>query len=190
MRIHIPSLAPGVEVLAGSYLGKQLLSGMISATVTPVEPQLCFMDLDDRLASASCLRESVVAYRTLMRRPGSALYPVVANLSAETAEELFTLMDLMGDAIMACRLDPEGHMSGLRVVGRLEAKLRLTLDLVEEMRVTDTTSLRERLPEEGVPTLWNNRLGALVAKGLVAEFPAGRAKKFKSMEEMGGADGR
>lgn len=190
MRIDVPSLAPpGLEILAGAILGRQILAGMVSASPQPDQPELCFMDLRDATVSASCLRESVVAYRNVMRRPGSNIYPVVANVSAETAEELFTVMDLSGDAIMSCRLT-DGVMSGVRIVGRLDGKLRLTLDLVDEMRVADTASLRERLPEEGVPTLWNNRLSALVAKGLVAEFPAGRAKQFKSISEMGGADGR
>lgn len=186
MRVEIAKLAGRPSPLAGAALGRNVFGKLAAECALPERPTICVLDFSGvELATASFLRESVVAFRDYTRNAKSKLYPVIANASEDTIEDLYALLADRTDAMVACNLNPGGHLVSWRVIGRLDQKQRETLDLVQEIeesgKVADTALLSELRPDEGVQTLWNNRLAALVSKGLLVEFVDGRAKRFRTV---------
>jgi len=191
MRFKISDVVGKPSPLPGAALGRAVLGKLVEACPLPDEPTVCFIDfLDIDLATASFLRESVIAFRDYTRQRRSMLYPVIANASAGTLDDLYAVLVDRNDAITACNLDAQENIISTRIVGRLDEKQRQTLDLVRQIEddggIADTATLCDLRPEEGVQTLWNNRLAALVEKGLLVEFVSGRAKRFRSIASVGG----
>jgi hypothetical protein len=186
MRIEIAKLAGRLSPLAGAALGRNVFGKLAAKCALPEQPTICILDFSGvELATASFLRESVVAFRDYTRNAKSKLYPVIANASDDTIDDLYALLADRTDAMVACSLDGGGRLVSWRIIGRLDQKQRETLDLVQEIeesgKVADTALLSELRPDEGVQTLWNNRLAALVSKGLLLEFVDGRAKRFRTV---------
>lgn len=175
-------------VLTGAINGKAALSRLLEATtVEPSRPEPVFLDFSKvEVATASYLRESVLAFRDVVRGRRSTFYPVVANANADVRDELAELTRSRGDVLMACTLDPQGAVIEANPIGDLDPKQQITFDLVRERGETDASELmRAHGESEGLKhtTAWNNRLAALSARGLLMEVSQGRAKRYRPLFE-------
>ena len=77
-----------LEVLAGAVNGKALLNRLLDATAMEAEtPEPIFLDFSGiQVATASFLRESVLAFRDIVRGRRSHYYPVIANVDDGTCQ--------------------------------------------------------------------------------------------------------
>lgn len=185
MRIDMTELAK-VRVLAGSLAGgivfRKLLEAAKSEPSTAEPLFLDFAEVD--VATASFLRESVLAFRDHMRRRRSNFYPIVANANDAVREELLLVASSGGGALMACKLGRGDKATAPHLIGELEPKQRRAFDLVTKIGMTDAGQLRREYADDAQhTTAWNNRLSALANLGLVIEFSEGRAKKYRTLLE-------
>lgn len=184
MRFDFRDMA-GAEVCAGAHLGHGVLMKLLAEVVQePRAAVLVFLDFKEvEIATASFLRESVLAFRNFVRPQRSNYYPLVANANAQIREELKMLLELQTDALLICDLDNAGRASNVQLLGRLEGKQYQAYELVRERVETDATQLQSEFGErEGVKqTAWNNRLSALAASGLVIETSQGRGKRYRAI---------
>lgn len=175
------------DVGAGAISGRELLSKLLSLTVRePDVPESVVLDFAGiEVATASFLRESVIAFRNIIRGRRSKFYPIVANLKPVIAEELEDILQARSDAIMSCVTTDDGEFENIQTLGRLEAKQKRVLELVSERGELDAGQLqREFGDSEGVKqTAWNNRLSALATSGLVIEISDGKNKRYKPLFE-------
>jgi hypothetical protein len=187
MRVSILEIAAEGPVLAGAIPGSNLLAKIIPELAHETEAQPLFLDFKGiDVATSSYLQQGILGIRDHCRRFFPHLYPVIANATDYVTEELEKLLQYLGDAVLACKLDSRGKVSAVRVLGVLEEKQELTLNAVKSLGVADATSLMEKSKGKesiGV-TGWNNRLAALVAKGLLMETKKGRSKVYQLVLEM------
>lgn len=187
MRISMKKVGGG-EVLSGALRGRDALRRLLEATrEEPQVAELVFLDFAEvEVATASFLRESVLAFRDMVRGRRSNLYPVIANANDEVHDELVELVQSRSGVLMACALDDNGIIADAAPIGELDPKQRLTFDLVRERGETDAGELmRDYGESEGVTraTAWNNRLASLASLGLVIELSEGRAKRYRPLFE-------
>lgn len=187
MRIDMAEVG-GAPVLSGAINGKAAFASLMKLVDRqPKEPTPLFLDFRNvETATASYLRESVFALKTYMRTTNSKYYPVVANVNHEIWDEMAVIAALKNDAMVSCSLDGRDKPSAIELVGSLDPKQKMTFDVVSESGQVDANGLMERFGEsEGTKgtTAWNNRLAALVARGIVREFVQGRAKTYKPVLE-------
>lgn len=184
MRIHMSQVG-GSEVLAGAVNGRKTLTKLLELTEKdPQSPQLIFLDFAGvNVATASFLREAVLAYRDTARRRRSNLYAVVANANDVIEEELKILVTAEGDALMLCLLGKNDQPRAPRLLGKLDPKQRLTFDLVQQQKETSAAELmRAHGEKEGInQNAWNNRLSSLANLGLVVELSEGRTKRYRPL---------
>lgn len=183
MRLDMRSLAADSAVLAGKQFGQRVFARLVeAATSAPATPGPLFLDFENvDVATASFLRESVLAFRDHVRRQRSPYYPVVANPNETVRDELLEVVRSRGGALMACRLSAEGGVLETMLVGELEPKQRMTFELVTTRGETDAGELMRDHTDTRHATAWNNRLAALAALGLVMEVPRGRTKRYRSL---------
>ena len=171
-------------ILAGAINGQKALANMLEQMKDePAKPEELFLDFSGvQVATASFLREAVFAFREKVRGRRSNFYPVVANATSAVEDELKVLVQSDNSVLMLCSLDRKGRPNKARLVGNLDAKQRLTFDLVQKGVTNAGQLMREHGENEKVTqTAWNNRLAALTALGLVVEMNAGRAKKYRPL---------
>jgi hypothetical protein len=177
----------GSPILAGALSGRRTLTALLDAAEKePNSPEPVFLDFTGiQVATASYLRDSVLAFRDVIRGRRSKLYPVIANASDEVRDELEELLRPRGDVLMTCMLDQTGQAAHPTLIGDLNPKQKVTFDLVRKQGETDASELmREYGEREGVKqTAWNNRLVSLAALGLIVEITQGRAKRYKPLFE-------
>ncbi|MCR9193747.1 MAG: STAS-like domain-containing protein [Hyphomonas sp.] len=183
MKIDLQDLC-GSAVLAGALSGRTALNRLLTHTAQePVGPEPVFLDFSGiEVATASFLRESVLAFRDIIRGRRSAFYPVVANAGEVVRDELMELLRPRGDVLMTCTLTDDGAVRNAVPLGELDPKQGLTFDLVRQLGETDAGALMRGYGEsEGLKhtTAWNNRLAALAARGLIIEQSHGRAKRYR-----------
>src|SRR5580704_10063339 len=106
MRIHMSELG-NADVLAGAINGKKVLANLLERTEKePPAPEQVFLDFGGvSVATASFLRETVLAYRDTVRRRRSNFYPVVANANQVVEDELKVLVGSDADVLMVCLLN-------------------------------------------------------------------------------------
>jgi hypothetical protein len=184
-RISISQTTSGATVLSGALRGQDLLGHLLRATAAePTSPQPVFLDfMGIDVATASFLRESVLAFRDIVRGRRTLIYPVVANASEAVIEELNELVKSRGGVLMTCQLADDDTVSNPSLIGQLDPKQQLTFDLVRRRGETDAMELMREFggSEEVGSTAWNNRLSSLVALGLVIEMSFGRTKRYKPL---------
>lgn len=186
-RIYISELEGGDPVLSGMYRGRDLCDKLKSQLPRSVEPMPLFIDFKDvDLATGSYLREGVLGIKKYCRDEGLNIYPVVANISEESLQELELALKAYNDAIFHCTLDSRGRVSSVRLSGVLEDKDLKTFQAVASDKEVDAISLAEKYSSQDKigPTGWNNRLAGLVAKGIVMEIRRGRAKFYRPVLEV------
>lgn len=174
------------HVLAGAINGRKALARLLEQTGRePDRPETVFLDFEGvEVATASFLRESVLAFRDAVRRRRSNLYPVLANASDLVADELRILLAPHGNALMLCSLNENGEPHEPRLAGELDPKQRLTFDLVSQRGETDAAELMREYGANEKPiaqTAWNNRLASLTSLGLLVELSQGRAKRYRPL---------
>lgn len=166
-------------VLAGATPGQAAFLAMLKDTSTPREPSVVFLDFAGvQVATGSFLREAVVAYRNHVRGHIPALYPVVANATQSVIDELVMLLELRSDALVICTLDQAGAPKDSKIIGVVDGKQQEALLEVIAQGATDAPTLAKATPEQK-PTVWNNRLSALVEKGLVIEDSSAKTKRYR-----------
>lgn len=185
--IILPMVIPGAEpVLAGRLDGKRAFARLLEALPALQEPAIVILDFRSAsLATSSYLSEAVLALRDHLRLRRVPAYTVVANLNEKVREEFDELLGRAYDAFLACDLSEGGQVSNPQLIGYLEPKLRQIFDLARskgEVGATDLHAEAGEAPRVG-PTAWNNRLNALAEKGLLMEFSAGRAKRYRPVLE-------
>lgn len=173
----------GDGVLAGSAAGRKAFMELVSETEHPPAPEVCYLDFSGvHVATTSFLRDSVVAYRNYAREHWPHLYPVAANLNATVLEEFSDFLKARGDAFIICRY-ANGKSGAVRIVGQLDGKQLEALKAVLALGETDVKTIAAKSKEKVATTAWNNRLTALVAKGLLMEIPDGRSKRYRPVLE-------
>jgi hypothetical protein len=176
-------------VLSGAINGKAAFAAMVKAIDRePPAPAALFLDFSSvSVATASYLRESVFALKAHLRNVASKYYPVAANANASVYDELLTIANARNDAILSCGLSDKDTVYDILLVGQLDPKQQMTFDLVNEMKDADAGRLMQQYGDEEhttSTTAWNNRLAALVARGLILEFTRGRAKYYRPVLEV------
>ena len=179
-------LVDGQTVLSGAGAGRQLLSALIASTPSADVPTPLFLDFNGvEVATASFLRESVIAFRDYARQSLPNIYPAVANLNTAVAEELDFFVRARGDVLWSCDLDLQGKVIAARLIGDLVPAQRATFNAVLESGAISAPELATRFADAGIgPTAWNNRLSALASKGLLVERRQGKSKSFSSLLEI------
>jgi len=189
-RMRYDMIRPGFEpVLSGAINGKAAFAAMVKAIDRdPPVPAALFLDFSSvNVATASYLRESVFALKAYLRNVASKYYPVAANANASVYDELLTIANARNDAILSCGLNDKDIVHDILLVGQLDPKQQMTFDLVNEMKDADAGRLMQQYEDEEQTTsitAWNNRLAALVARGLILEFTRGRAKYYRPVLEV------
>ncbi len=178
----------GANVLAGAPNGKAALSKLLERIATePAEPEPVFLDFRDvDVATASYLRESVVAFRNVVRGRDSLYYPILANLNNSVRDDLLEIALGRGDVFMTCVIAEDGIVVRSAIVGELEAKQQQTFDLVAEHGETDAGELMRKYGHREKTrhtTAWNNRLSSLASIGLIVEMRQGRLKRYRPLFE-------
>ena len=170
--------------LPGSLDGQKAFVDLLQKTVVPTEPEVCFLDFAGiDVATTSFLRDSVIAYRNHTRSTWPYIYPVCANLADRVREELESFLATWGDAFVTCTLDTENQIGNVEITGKIDGKQGVALRGVLNLGEVDAPSLRTFTGENVAPTAWNNRLGALVAKGILIEIGSGRNKRYRPVLE-------
>lgn len=184
MRIKIRDIEEST-VLAGAMSGRHLFTTLIHKIEgEPNEAEPVFLDFQGiEVATASFLRESVLAFRDIVRGRRSNLYPVVANADDTIKDEFEILLSPRGDVLMTCCLDGKGRVSNPTLIGDLDPKQKITFDLVQQCDETDAGKLmQEHGDHEGVQqTAWNNRLVSLSSLGVIIEMTQGRTKRYRPL---------
>ena len=128
----------GGEVLAGAMGGRRDLGRLLERTAAePAAPGPLFLDFTGIVAAtASYLRESVVAFRSMIRSRNSIYYPVIANANEAVRDELLEL-SRRGDVFLTCELSADGSVHAAALLGELEGKQQLKLRLVQDHGETD-----------------------------------------------------
>jgi hypothetical protein len=175
-------------VLAGALNGRSAFGRLLQLfAAEPGQPEPVFLDFGGiEVATASYLRECVLALRDAIRGRDSHYYPVIANPNESVRDELLELARARGDVLMTCALAEDGTVSRAAIIGDLEEKQLLTFRLVQQHGETDAGELmraygkREKMRHA---TAWNNRLSALASLGLVVEMRRGRLKRYRPLFE-------
>jgi hypothetical protein len=173
------------SVLAGAITGRKFFARLLETTDNePLAPEPLFVDFTGvQVATASFLRESVLAFRKTIRSRRSNFYPIIANANKVVLDELTLLLGPRGDALMICSVDEKGEPYGSRLLGALDPKQKITFDLVQQLEETNAAELYKDHESDDikVPTAWNNRLAALAALGLIVELSYGRTKRYRPL---------
>jgi uncharacterized protein (DUF58 family) len=192
MRVSVQQLS-GSDVCAGAVSGRELLVKLIGLAARE-PPALEMIEIDFtgiEVATGSYLRESVLAFRDVLRRRKSKYYLVVSHLDEIVEEELVELLMLRSDALLVIGSRDSGSEVRIQPVGHLEPKQRWVFDLANQRGAIDATQLQKEFGEaEGVKqTAWNNRLANLANTGLLIEHSQGRNKLYKPVPK-GAPSGR
>jgi len=186
-RLRLFKLSGRQRVLAGSKNGLRMLGVLIGQGVPRPDVGPCFVDLAQiDVVTSSFFRDCVLGYRNHARTTVPHLYPVVANPSDTTLEEIAPYLDREGDAVWVCRLDARGSVSEPYVLGRLDPVQQQTLDLVQKLGQAEAPTLAANDRSIGI-TAWNNRLSALSSRRLLIEQRSGKTKIYRPVLE--GRDG-
>jgi hypothetical protein len=186
-RISISELEGGEQVLSGLHRGRCLYDKLVPRLPRNIEPHALYLDFKGvDLVTGSYIREGILKLKKHCRDEGLNIYPVMANISDETVPELELALKAYSDTILICTLDNRNRVGSVRLLGVLEDKDLKTFQAVASGKEVDATSLAEQyaLQEKIGPTGWNNRLAALVAKGIVIELRRGRAKFYRPVLEV------
>lgn len=180
----------GSPILSGAPSGRHLFAKLVELLPPePKSPEPLFLNFQGiEVATASFLRESVLAFRTFVRGRKSNFYPAIANANSEIIDELFEVVHLRGDVLMTCTVDENGEVLRCLRVGSLDPMQQITFDLVNTHGETTAIKLSETENSSIKPTAWNNRLSSLSSLGLISEKNQGRTKIYQPIFH-GGCNG-
>lgn len=178
--------AAGQQILSGASAGRATFVSIVDKIrCEPEGPTPLMLSFEGiEVATASYLREAVFALKGYMRSSGSKYYPVVANANPSVLEELAVIADARKEPILSVRVEGSGTVADQKVIGVLDPKQATTFDRVTKLRRTTAGEMKEMFGAEEdavAPTVWNNRLAALAAQGLILERARGRAKFYEPL---------
>lgn len=178
--------------LTGVSRARQFLAQLIGWTATQSPKGILILDFSEvGDASASFLRESILAFRDYARAYQPELFPVLANITATVREEFDTLLQARGEAMLGCRLDASGAVSEPEILGALERGLSETLEIIRARGQTSLKDLRD-MSRETKPTAWSNRIASLIRQGFIVPEPSAEPNKRVYrfvLAEAGGVNG-
>lgn len=166
----------GMKVLTGVAFGQRAFDTLQQSLseCTPEQPiVLDFSGVD--VLGGSALRHLVQAIRKMDNAANSAI--VLANLSEANKEEA----ELVADALRVPFIFTDyanGELTGAVLYGPLDEKVGRTMALVISAGEADAQKVSELSQETAVVTVWNNRLAALQAMGLLRERKVGKRKFY------------
>lgn len=185
MRIKIRDLTDSQEILSGTLAGKRLFGTLVASTPLFDKPELVFLDFTGiQIATASFLREGIIAFRDYTRSSNKNAYPVLANASPQVVDEFEFFLRQRIDAFWSCKLDDSNAVSEEKILGELDATQKETFALIEELGgKASAPDLAARSAGNSAigSTAWNNRLASLSDKGLVIESRVGKTKEFSPL---------
>ena len=171
--------------LTGVSRARQLLANLITWTAEESPKGTLILDFCDvGEASASFLRESILAFRDYARAYQPELFPVLANITDSVREEFNTLLKDRGEAMPGCRLDASGMPVEPEILGVLEPGLSQTLEVIREHGQMALADLRA-LSAETKSTTWSNRIASLIRQGFVVPSPKPNKRVYRFV--LGGA---
>jgi hypothetical protein len=176
----------GASILSGAPKGQLFFAKLVSSVTPTEEPSRLFLDFQGiDLMTSSFFRSAILPFRDYCVDKLN-LYPVLANVSPDTLDEIDVVLKPIRDAVFLCRLDSRRRVESARVFGVLDEKQQLTLNAVLDAKEADASILKHRFRKKddiGI-TGWNNRLAALVGKGLLIETQKGRVKLYRPVLEL------
>ena len=176
LTISFRDLTADFPSLTGVSRARQLLAKLITWTADHPPKGTLILDFTGvGNASASFLREAILAFRDYVRAYQPEVFPVLANLTDEVREEFHTLLKARGEAMPGCRLDASGEPVDAEVLGVLEPGLRQTLEMI---RKRGQLGLRD-MPSETRPTTWSNRIASLIRQGFVVPIPEPNKRVYR-----------
>jgi hypothetical protein len=132
------------------------------------------------LMTASAFREAILPLIALLT--GDARPCVLVNANEVIREEAAIAAERTGQPLIFAEMAgtlPERPT----VVGKLDEKLEIALDIVLKQGEADAKEVSERSLEGTVTTVWNNRLVALQKMGLLRERKVGKTKFYSPVVE-------
>lgn len=158
--------------LTGVSRARHLLAKLVAWTARESPKGTLILDFNGvGEASASFLRESILAFRDYARSYQPELFPVLANISETVREEFHKLLKDRGEAMPGCRFDQAtGATSDAEVLGALEPGLQQTLDMIRERGQLTLADLKQT-SEDTKSTTWSNRVASLIRQGFVVPIP-------------------
>lgn len=165
-----------LNVLTGVALGQRAFEALqqsLSACTPKMPIVLDFSGV--QVLGGSALRHLTQSIRATASCARSAL--VLANLSEANKEEAELVADaLRVPFIFASHVD--GELNGAVLYGPLDDKVGRTMALVISAGEADAQKVSELSQESAIVTVWNNRLAALQAMGLLRERKVGKRKFY------------
>jgi hypothetical protein len=162
--------------LTGVARARQLLAKLVAWTADESPKGTLFLDFTGiTVASASFLRDSVLAFRDYVRAYQSDVFPVLANIADTVREEFDTLLKARNEAMPACRFDDAGKPVDATIIGALEASLSQTLDVIRERGQVALSDL----PTDIKSTTWSNRLASLIRQGFIVPIPEPNKRVYR-----------
>jgi len=175
------------EVLGGSIQGRQLLGQLIEHAADDPDFEVCVLDFSRiQLATASYLRESVLAFQRWGIDRRFPFSTVLANVNSDVLEELELVLTDCGGAIWVCTLGKDDKIGDSKAIGKFDEIQRQTFELVRSRGEVDAPTLaREDANGTKVnQTAWNNRLAALASRGLLLERRRNKTKIYRLVLEV------
>ena len=174
--LSLKTFTADFPALTGVARARQLLAKLIIWTAKETPKGTLILDFNGvGNASASFLRESILAFRDYARAYQPELFPVLANLTEDVREEFDTLLKDRREAMPGCRLDGSGTPVEPEVLGILEPGLSQTLEAIRER---GRLALGD-LPAETKPTTWSNRIASLIRQGFIVPIPEPNKRVYR-----------
>src|ERR1700735_1528244 len=158
MSAKLLRLSDNDPILAGSNTGRRMFNSLWDLAISSNEHLFALDFSGVRVGTTSFIREAIIVFRKRAREELPQLYPVLTNLSDEVEEEILIVLNQMGEAFWCFDIDKRGGIRKRRLLGRLDPKLKETLDLIDQGRGFDAATLwKSTNSTESVGvTAWNN----------------------------------
>ncbi len=165
------------NTMIGSAGGKTALLRLRQSVSLSVEsPKIVALDFASMsMVTASAVRAGLLPILDELLANGH--FGILVNLANDTIDEVQLAAEASKKAVTVATL-AEGELGDCRILGVLDVKLKDTLEHVVALGEADAKTVNERAGEQTVVTVWNNRLVALHALGLVTEKKVGRTKLY------------
>jgi len=186
-RYSMLEIADGTAVLSGLPRGVVILGKLTSIIQHSETPTIVFLDFAGiDVATSSFIRSAIMGFRDQCVTLKTNNFPVLANISQDTIDELKLAIGSQNDGVFVCELDADDKPSSWQIIGSLDEKQVRTLKAVKTEGEVDATLLQAKHQEiESIgTTAWNNRLTALARKALLVETKRGRVKRYRSITEF------
>jgi hypothetical protein len=183
--LRLSEVAQGFSSFTGVSRARQLLAKLIEWSAAESPKGIVIIDFEDvPVASASFLRESILAFRDYVRQYQPDVFPVIANVSDAVHEEFDILLRDRGEAMLGCSYE-NGEAVAPIILGDLDPALGSTLEIIREKGPVTLADL----PDTTKASTWSNRLASLLKLGFIATSPEATKRAYRFVLGEGGLDG-